>query len=175
MHHFHGIHIKDETIAEQTKNAEMKNTENVLTQEQEKAELSKMVTLLKTAGEAPAKNDIMDTEEIYENTNYKDMNMPQENISDIEEQSTEQCPEFSAEGFEEKRYFLVDSENAANRWIPLLREKQSGDRIFLFYTAKSPILSYELVKELIQNLDSAQLGWISCFMGLNALDFQLVS
>lgn len=55
MHHFHGIHIKDETIAEQTKNAEMKNTENVLTQEQEKAELSKMVTLLKTAGEAPAK------------------------------------------------------------------------------------------------------------------------
>lgn len=175
-------HALDETIAEQTKNAEMKNTENVLTQEQEEEEVPKMITLLKTAGKVPAENATMDTEELYETSNYKDMDKPHENIPDIKEQSTEQCPAFSAEDIEEthvcseeKRCFLVDSENVANRWIPLLREKKLGDRIFLFYTAKSPTLPYELVKELIQNPDSAQLGWISCFMGLNALDFQLVS
>lgn len=70
--------------------------------------------------------------------------------------------------------YLVDSENVNDVWIRLVPEMDEQDEILVFYTEKSPHMSYEKVIELTQ-LSDRPIRWIKCVEGSNALDFQLVT
>lgn len=69
------------------------------------------------------------------------------------------------------RKFFIDSENVGDSWIALLPVIAEGDELVVFYTAKSPHMSY---KSLIALKNSAtEVEFIECCEGCNALDFQL--
>lgn len=70
--------------------------------------------------------------------------------------------------------YLVDSENVNDVWIRLVNNLEARDEILVFYTDKSPHMSYEKVIELTQ-LSDRPIRWIKCVEGSNALDFQLVT
>lgn len=70
--------------------------------------------------------------------------------------------------------YLVDSENVNDVWIRLVTNMEAQDEILVFYTEKSPHMSYEKVIELTQ-LSDRPIQWIKCVEGSNALDFQLVT
>lgn len=70
--------------------------------------------------------------------------------------------------------YLVDSENVNDVWIRLVTNLEEEDEILVFYTEKSPHMSYEKVIELTQLADRP-IRWIKCVEGSNALDFQLVT
>lgn len=70
--------------------------------------------------------------------------------------------------------YLVDSENVNDVWIRLVNNLEAQDEILVFYTDKSPHMSYEKVIELTQ-LSDRPIRWIKCVEGSNALDFQLVT
>ena len=70
--------------------------------------------------------------------------------------------------------YLVDSENVNDVWIRLVTNMEPEDEILVFYTEKSPHMSYEKVIELTQ-LSDRPIRWIKCVEGSNALDFQLVT
>lgn len=70
--------------------------------------------------------------------------------------------------------YLVDSENVNDVWIQLVTVMEESDEILVFYTEKSPHMSYERVIELTR-LSDRPIQWIKCVEGSNALDFQLVT
>lgn len=70
--------------------------------------------------------------------------------------------------------YLVDSENVNDVWIRLVTNMEAQDEILVFYTDKSPHMSYEKVIELTRLADRP-IQWIKCVEGSNALDFQLVT
>lgn len=70
--------------------------------------------------------------------------------------------------------YLVDSENVNDVWIRLVTNMEEQDEILVFYTEKSPHMSYEKVIELT-TLSDRPIRWIKCVEGSNALDFQLVT
>ena len=70
--------------------------------------------------------------------------------------------------------YLVDSENVNDAWIRLVTNMEAQDEILVFYTEKSPHMSYEKVIELTK-LSDRPIEWIKCVEGNNALDFQLVT
>lgn len=70
--------------------------------------------------------------------------------------------------------YLVDSENVNDAWIQLVTCMEEQDEILVFYTEKSPHMSYEKVIELTQ-LSNRPIQWVKCVEGCNALDFQLVT
>lgn len=70
--------------------------------------------------------------------------------------------------------YLVDSENVNDVWIRLVTNMEPQDEILVFYTEKSPHMSYEKVIELTR-LSDRPIEWIKCVEGSNALDFQLVT
>lgn len=70
--------------------------------------------------------------------------------------------------------YLVDSENVNDAWIGLVTTMEAKDEILVFYTEKSPHMSYEKVIELTR-LSDRPIQWIKCVEGSNALDFQLVT
>lgn len=70
--------------------------------------------------------------------------------------------------------YLVDSENVNDVWISLMTNLEAEDEILVFYTEKSPHMSYEKVIELTHFADRP-IRWIKCVEGSNALDFQLVT
>lgn len=70
--------------------------------------------------------------------------------------------------------YLVDSENVNDVWIRLVNNMEAQDEILVFYTDKSPHMSYEKVIELTR-LSDRPIRWIKCVEGSNALDFQLVT
>lgn len=70
--------------------------------------------------------------------------------------------------------YLVDSENVNDVWIRLVTNMEEQDEILVFYTEKSPHMSYEKVIELTR-LSDRPIRWIKCVEGSNALDFQLVT
>ena len=70
--------------------------------------------------------------------------------------------------------YLVDSENVNDVWIRLVTNMEPQDEILVFYTEKSPHMSYEKVIELTR-LSDRPIRWIKCVEGSNALDFQLVT
>jgi hypothetical protein len=72
-----------------------------------------------------------------------------------------------------KKIYLVDSENVGDVWVPLLVSAEQEDQVIVFYTPKSPHMSYENVRMLKETEREAE--FIKCFEGNNALDFQLVS
>jgi hypothetical protein len=70
--------------------------------------------------------------------------------------------------------YLVDSENVNDVWIRLVTCMKPQDEILIFYTERSPHMSYEKVIELT-SLADRPMQWIKCVEGSNALDFQLVT
>lgn len=69
------------------------------------------------------------------------------------------------------KIYFIDSENVGDHWISLLSQVTSEDEILVFYTAKSPHMSY---KNLILLKESPkEVQFIECCEGNNALDFQL--
>lgn len=71
------------------------------------------------------------------------------------------------------KIFMIDSENVGASWIQLLPALSGEDQIFVFYTDKSPYVSYENMLQVIKY--GSMPVFIKCFEGTNALDFQLVS
>lgn len=72
-----------------------------------------------------------------------------------------------------KKYYLIDSENVGDVWVPLLVASQEDEVVLVFYTQRSPHMNYENVRLLKETEKEAV--FIKCFEGNNALDFQLVS
>ena len=72
------------------------------------------------------------------------------------------------------RHFLVDSENVNDNWLMLFDMADEDDEIVVFYTKKSPHMSYVSVIRLIEN-NKINIRFEECYEGTNALDFQLVS
>ena len=72
------------------------------------------------------------------------------------------------------RHFLVDSENVNDNWLMLFDMADEEDEIVVFYTKKSPHMSYMSVIRLIEN-NKINIRFEECYEGTNALDFQLVS
>lgn len=72
-----------------------------------------------------------------------------------------------------RKTYLVDTENVGIIWKHLLEEISSNDKIILFYTEKTPNLSYLDLAYLQNRCDKFTLE--KCYVGKNALDFQLVS
>lgn len=72
------------------------------------------------------------------------------------------------------RHFLVDSENVNDNWLMLSDMADENDEIVVFYTKKSPHMSYMSVIRLMEN-NSINVRFEECYEGTNALDFQLVS
>lgn len=72
------------------------------------------------------------------------------------------------------RHFLVDSENVNDNWLMLFDMADEDDEIVVFYTKKSPHMSYMSVIRLIEN-NKINIRFEECYEGTNSLDFQLVS
>lgn len=71
------------------------------------------------------------------------------------------------------KIYLVDSENIGASWTQLLPGVSEEDRMYVFYTDKSPYISYD---NLLQVIAYCKIPvFCKCFEGKNALDFQLVS
>ena len=70
-----------------------------------------------------------------------------------------------------KRIYFIDSENVGDSWLPLLVREE--DDILVFYTSKSPYMSYDGLVMLKES--PKDVTFIKCFEGTNALDFQLCS
>ena len=71
------------------------------------------------------------------------------------------------------KIYLVDSENIGASWTQLLPSMSKEDQLFVFYTEKSPYISYD---NLLQVIAHCQIPVFNkCYEGKNALDFQLVS
>lgn len=72
------------------------------------------------------------------------------------------------------RHFLVDSENVNDNWLMLFDMADEDDEIVVFYTKKSPHMSYMSVIRLMEN-NKINIRFEKSYEGTNALDFQLVS
>ena len=73
-----------------------------------------------------------------------------------------------------RNIFFVDSENVGDSWIQLFDYLNDDDCILVFYTDKSPNMSYANVVALKQSPFEPE--FILCENGTdNALDFQLVT
>ena len=72
-----------------------------------------------------------------------------------------------------KKIYFVDSENVGDVWVQLLSVTETEDKVYVFYTAKSPYMNYESVRRL-KEVEKEPV-FIKCFEGTNALDFQLVT
>ena len=71
-----------------------------------------------------------------------------------------------------KDIYLIDSENIHSIWKDLLTFDNSS-YFYVFYTENSPHINYE---DLIHiSKFNYKISYIKCFIGNNALDFQLVS
>ncbi len=73
-----------------------------------------------------------------------------------------------------KTIYFIDSENVNDAWISLATSASLEDELIVFYTAKSPHMSYEKVIELTTS-GNHPINWVKCLEGNNALDFQLVT
>ena len=64
------------------------------------------------------------------------------------------------------KIYLVDSENIGASWSQLLSSMSETDRMYVFYTEKSPYVSYENLMQVIAY--SSIPVFIKCFEGRNA-------
>lgn len=134
-----------------------------------KDELSKMRTL-------PKDND-RDTEITEQKwTEITDSRDKTADTEDAKESNTGDKPEEPACGVpKEQIIFLVDSENVGNTWFDLLDNLQEDDELHIFYTDKSPTITYQTVVDLMKHEKIKNLVWEKCCVGNNALDFQLAT
>ena len=71
--------------------------------------------------------------------------------------------------------YLIDTENVGNTaWSEFLKRKTDVEQVVFFYTKNSGPLTFMLLQEVI-NQFGGQTRIIPCYIGKNALDFQLVS
>lgn len=70
-----------------------------------------------------------------------------------------------------RKYYLVDTENVGDNWFGLLDKIRKKDRIVTFYTENH---SKRLREFLLRQVNNAQIIWMECAVGNNALDYQLV-
>ena len=53
--------------------------------------------------------------------------------------------------------YMVDSENVGTKWIPYLKENiKKSDRVFLFYTDKSPSIPCNEIEDLAAFINQIQ-------------------
>ena len=71
------------------------------------------------------------------------------------------------------KYFYIDSENVGDDWLKMLEGADEATHFLVFYTSKSPHMSYPNVVRLLSNHNNVE--FILCHEGSNALDFQLVT
>jgi len=71
------------------------------------------------------------------------------------------------------KLYFIDSENVGDLWVALLPTLEEGDDILVFYTARSPHMSYRNLIALKES--EKKVTFIECYEGNNALDFQLCS
>ena len=71
------------------------------------------------------------------------------------------------------KYYLIDSENVGDFWIPLLDLPADQAELIVFYTKNSPHMSYDSLIKLKES--DRKVTFIKCYEGTNALDFQLCS
>lgn len=71
------------------------------------------------------------------------------------------------------KYYYVDSENVGDEWVKFLEQADEDSHFLIFYTAKSPYMSYPCVVKLLSL--NKNLEFILCHEGNNALDFQLAT
>lgn len=72
------------------------------------------------------------------------------------------------------KVYLVDTENVSSAWLSIIELLNPKDKIILFFTKYSCVLSYEHVTNILKI--SRQIITIECERaGKNSLDFQLVS
>ncbi len=73
-----------------------------------------------------------------------------------------------------KNYF-IDSENVNDVWVAnIVNDLGKTDRIYIFYSENSTHMKSDSVRRLME-LGSDRVTWIRCYIGTNALDFQLVT
>ncbi len=70
-----------------------------------------------------------------------------------------------------QRVFLIDSENVGESWLPLLNVFFVEDELSIFFTNNTPNMSYRGVIQVKES--RANIRFVECFQGRNALDFQL--
>ena len=73
----------------------------------------------------------------------------------------------------ESKIFLIDNENIGSAWIQLFPIVHKGDMIYVFYSENSSKISLEEVESLKENSNLYCIE--KCYIGENAMDFQLVS
>lgn len=73
-----------------------------------------------------------------------------------------------------KNYF-IDSENVNDVWVAnIVNDLGKTDHIYIFYSENSTHMKSDSVRRLME-LGSDRVTWIRCYIGTNALDFQLVT
>ena len=100
-------------------------------------------------------------------TSPKQMFSDMEDFDEEDEEEDEICIK--------QTVYLIDSENVGNTWLGLISRLRENDELHVFYTDKSPTLTYETVVRLLEHDYIGMVNWIKCFTGENALDFQLVT
>lgn len=69
--------------------------------------------------------------------------------------------------------YFVDTENMGGAWVRYIKEARPGDLFLLFYTNNSHAIDFSSLKKITAS--KAKFECISCYVGANALDFQLVT
>lgn len=69
--------------------------------------------------------------------------------------------------------YFVDTENMGGAWVRYIKEARPGDLFLLFYTNNSHALDFASLKKITAS--KAKFECIPCYIGTNALDFQLVT
>lgn len=157
---------QEEKLKEQEERLKAKEIEVSFKEEIVKTEIPKLLNeenICAEEEEAPEEEKVPEEKEASE----------EEETSKEEEYSDEEDP-LSVQMLPSTVY-LVDSENVGNTWLGLINRLQEEDELHVFYTDKSPTLSYETVVQLLKHDYIGMVNWIRCFTGDNALDFQLVT
>ena len=73
------------------------------------------------------------------------------------------------------KHYFIDSENVNDVWVAgIVQGLGLKDHIYIFYSENSTHMKSDSVRSLVE-LGSDRVTWIRCFIGTNALDFQLVT
>ena len=73
------------------------------------------------------------------------------------------------------KHYFIDSENVNDVWVEgIVQSLGLKDHIYIFYSENSTHMKSDSVRRLME-LGADRVTWIRCYIGTNALDFQLVT
>ena len=73
------------------------------------------------------------------------------------------------------KHYFIDSENVNDVWVEgIVQSLGHKDHIYIFYSENSTHMKSDSVRRLME-LGADRVTWIRCYIGTNALDFQLVT